>query len=430
MELMEVKIKTKNTVKSEMVYIFLLIPFFKPVGLATISTYNSVMQIWKLISVGMIVWWYFLKDWKITIYTKNSGILGFVLFGIIYILNCMRFGNDYSDILNNYVTNLVLLFFIIVISKKYNKQIKNFLNAIKNLFVFWIVVHTISLFLVRMEIMHFSDGGSDYCYIFGTDNYSAFAIIPMLIVVCYIIRLNNNKRKAFIKNALMCAIVAAGYICVHSISAALAALVMLIFQLFSGNWEHILKKITVKRTMLILVLLLFLILHYNIQNYFLAFIAETLGKGEKASTLNSRTIIWKFSIDLIKNKPLLGYGAFSQAAIDDFILYGIDHTHNLLLELLVRTGLIGTVSYIWFLIKPVSKKYKKLIKSKANVLVCGINVFLILSFMDVYPLMQYQYVLFAFLYCWGNIEKVYETEEYRERYDDRNRYSCIKLQEL
>ena len=412
-------------------YLFLLIPFFKPVGLATISGFNSIMQLWKVVSIVLLLLFYFPRSNNQRLFKNNKGIIGFLIFGIVYVVNCVRFGNDYSNILNNFITDCVLMYLIISTSVSRKKKINAFMSALCYLFIFWIIVQSLSIFVVRAGFLHLSDGSSgDYCYIFGTDNYSAFAMIPMIVVSCYIMRLKNSKRNYITKSIILCALVTVGYVYVRSISAAVACLLLLVFQVFSGKWKKLLKHITVKKTLLFLAIILFLIIRYDIQNYFLHFIAEVLGKGDKATTLNSRTIIWSMAIDLIKSKPKLGYGAFSQEMIDNYILYGIEHTHNLLLELLIRTGILGTMAYFYFLLVPLTKNYKKLLRSKSNILVCGMIIFLVLSFMDVYPLMQYQYVLFAFLYCWENMEKAYSDGECGDMYYEENRCGSLKLQEL
>lgn len=391
-----------------LIYLFLLIPFFKPVGLASIDIFNSIMQLWKVVSFALLLLFYFLHNIDFRISKKYIGIMGFLIFGLVYFINCVRFGNDYSNIINNIITDFVLIFFIIFMSRQSKHKIDAFMSALCILFVFWITFQFISIFAVRAGVLNLSDGScGDYIYVFGTDNYSAFAVIPMIVVACYIMRLRNKKKEFFIKSILLCVPITFGYIYVRSISAAFASLFLLILFVFNGKWNKLFKHITAKRTLLILGIMLFMILKYNIHNYFLSFISEALEKGEKASTLNSRTIIWSMAISLIENKPLLGYGAFSQQSIDDFILYGIDHTHNLVLELIIRTGFVGAIAYIYFLFAPLAKNYKKILESRSNILVCGTIIFLILSFMDVYPLMQYQYVMFSFLYCWQNIEKAY-----------------------
>lgn len=412
-------------------YLFLLIPFFKPVGLATINSFNSIMQLWKVVSIVLLLLFHFPRNNNLRLFRNNKGIIGFIIFGMVYLVNCVKFGNDYSNILNNFITDCVLMYLIISTSVSHKKKINAFMSALCYLFIFWIIVQSFSIFAVRAGFLHLSDGSSgDYCYIFGTDNYSAFAMIPMIVVSCYIMRLKNNKRNYITKSIILCALVTVGYIYVRSISAAATCLLLLVFQVFSRKWKKVLKYITVKKTLLFLVIILFLIIRFDIQNYFLHFIAEVLGKGDKATTLNSRTIIWSMAIDLIKSKPILGYGAFSQEMIDNYILYGIDHTHNLFLELLIRTGFVGTIAYFGFLLMPLTKNYKNLLRSKSNILVCGMIIFLVLSFMDVYPLMQYQYVLFAFLYCWENIEKAYIKEECGDLSYEENRYGSFKLQKL
>ena len=108
-------------------------------------------------------------------------------------------------------------------------------------------------------------------------------------------------------------------------------------------------------------------------------------------------------MDLIKQKPLLGWGNLSNEQILNYALYGTEHAHNIILEILLRTGGIGLISYIWFAISP-SKKLKKVLKSKAYYLLATQVCFWGLSIMDCYPLIQIQYCMMGLLYCWQEYE--------------------------
>ncbi len=104
-------------------YLFLLIPFFKPVGLATISGFNSIMQLWKVVSIVLLLIFYFPRSNNQRLFKNNNGIIEFLIFGIVYVVNCVRFGNDYSNILNNLITDCVLMYLIISTSVSRKKRL-------------------------------------------------------------------------------------------------------------------------------------------------------------------------------------------------------------------------------------------------------------------------------------------------------------------
>ena len=74
---------------------------------------------------------------------------------------------------------------------------------------------------------------------------------------------------------------------------------------------------------------------------------------------HDRQNIFEYSITLIKNRPLFGYGGNSIDYIYDNIgkynaVQNWGHTHNTLLEICVRYGLISTIFLLLFFVK----KYK------------------------------------------------------------------------
>ena len=73
--------------KYTILYVILLMPFFKPIGPAYYTNFNIIYQIWKLISFTFIILILIQTYRQKIILSKNYfGFLGLILFGIIYIL--------------------------------------------------------------------------------------------------------------------------------------------------------------------------------------------------------------------------------------------------------------------------------------------------------------------------------------------------------
>lgn len=166
--------------------LFLLIPFFKPIGLSYFNTINNIFKIWKLISM-MIIAYIILKDKKVYF---DRNFLGLFLFWIVYLINNLINKTDCINILSNTIS-IFLIFEMINYECKKN-QGNELLNALELLFTVYLTLQIISVFYIN--ITHkaiFQPIENDYIYFLGTDNYSAFQIIPMLTIIIY----NNALRK-------------------------------------------------------------------------------------------------------------------------------------------------------------------------------------------------------------------------------------------
>ena len=76
------------------------------------------------------------------------------------------------------------------------------------------------------------------------------------------------------------------------------------------------------------------------------------------SQFESRGVIWKYAIEIINDKPILGHGAESNEALydkkflqDSIVLTNlrIDRAHNLFLDITIWSGLIGLFFFVMFL---------------------------------------------------------------------------------
>ena len=371
--------------------LFLLIPFFKPIGLSYFTIINNSFKVWKLIAMIIIMYIIvkkLLKNKKVII---DKNFLGLFLFWLIYLINCLINKTDYTTVLSNAISIFLIFEFI-----HYECEIKKgneLLNALEILFTIYLILQIISVFYIN--ITHraiFEPIYNDYIYFLGTDNYSAFQIIPMLTIIIY----NNALRKEILcfKNIFLLIMVIICNIFTKSYTAIFASVILFVIIILNKKIKNILNFFSIKKIIFIYCLLLILILGFNIQYIFANLLENQIEKGV---SLNSRTIIWKNSLELIKTKILFGYGTLSNDMIKSYVLYGAGHAHNFLLELLLRTGIVGTISYIVFLLKTISKD---LLSNESKILYGGLLVFLILSFMDFYPEILYLYLLIGIMYYW------------------------------
>lgn len=392
----------KNILKNKKIIclILLLIPIFKPIGLTYYTSINNIFQILKIISLFIMIF-SIIKDIKGNEKKKYFYIIYLGVFWIIYIINSFIYRGNYLDILNNAITSVVLLIFI---KKEFDYDKGNLFKAFKFIFNSYLILHILSVGIINTIHIGIFDSESGTTYFLGKDNYSAFITIPMVTISLFINYV--EKREISWNYVIMLFILTLCYALTQSYTALLALSCFSVFIILLKFKVNLLKYISIRKTIILVIVLLFLISIFNIQNVFEYFL-NNIGKG---ITLNSRTIIWKDAIELIKEKPLLGYGDLSIDKINDYYLYGASHAHNFVLELLLRTGIIGTICYMLFLDKSVKYIYKReKTDMKISILILGVISYILISFMDFYPILQYQYCLFGILYCYS--EKVNKEEK-------------------
>ena len=115
-----------------------------------------------------------------------------------------------------------------------------------------------------------------------------------------------------------------------------------------------------------------LIVFLRFQNIFSYLIEDVL---KKDLTFTGRTIMWDYAILLIQKNPIIGYGYMDQET--ETILLGGAHSHNILLEQLLRGGIIYAILFA-LMIFLLSSKLKK-----ASKYLCETNIITTMSLITV-----------------------------------------------
>lgn len=89
-----------------------------------------------------------------------------------------------------------------------------------------------------------------------------------------------------------------------------------------------------------------LIFHAEISDYFSA-LHQSFSSNEYSDLLTSgRIMIWKTALEAWKEKPLFGHGWLGSWAVSDLLLEYVSDCHNNFVDLMLWTGLAGTIPYI------------------------------------------------------------------------------------
>lgn len=179
--------------------------------------------------------------------------------------------------------------------------------------------------------IHISD--MNKVYFFG--NYNSFInyFFPFIIIIYYL----TEEKKANIKILFLFGllIIYGTYYFARSLTSILVLSILIIYLLLFNTKKT--QKIFNLNTYIFLIFLLFF-----------GFVISRLGENlfskllvlfNKDITLNGRTEIWNNAVTNILKNPVWGYGVYtSESRV-------VAHSHNLILEILFRTGFVGGVLY-------------------------------------------------------------------------------------
>lgn len=338
---------------------------------------------------------------------RRTGFFALTLFWLIYLAGCIRVGDSVASVASAGFSSLLLI--LLVNYEMYSGKGMVLLEGLSKLFVVYIVLHILSVFLVKTGLIWMGFVGESPVFLFGMDNYSAFFIYPMLAIVLYYRQLRDGAF-GIAGWALLFGVIGV-YLLTKSVTAAGAGLLMVPFLFFKRQWAKLPKLLGVRWFMVAMALLLVGICVFQIQNL-LSSLLDSMSKGV---TLNSRTYIWECTLKLIPQRPWFGHGTFTETQLyEEYILYGTSHAHNILLELLLRTGVIGTAAYLFYLFSFSPLFTKRALPKAHSILLITLIGQLVLCFMDFYPTILVFYLFMQIMicsHCMTPFEKARQTDD-------------------
>lgn len=221
--------------------------------------------------------------------------------------------------------------------------------------------------------------------IFGYDNYSIFAIAPMLAVLFAI---DAIFRKKYSANSILLFILMLTEKMMTWAITSLVVLALMAIALYSIRYKTRLQSVFNHKTGFALLCgLSALVILLHAQDLLSPFF-EIFGKD---STISGRTTIWEAAFRSIGESPLFGHGRVegdSFLEITGLPLYekSWGHTHNGILEILFTTGIVGICLYIAFLISVFRSQNSTFsnFQTASKILLVGVFSYALLLFTDSY----------------------------------------------
>lgn len=386
---MTLKVKVKN-----FIIFAVLITYLKPFNVSLIPTLNTLYSIAKIIATFVLLL-YILNE-NVTLTKASKWCLAFLGWWTIAMLANGSMKNNIQTLLS--ILGILLLFNVMRRKPNGLNNILKYLSCISKVYIL-LQFYTI---VVEHPVLAESIVSFDK-YFLGSDNYSAFILIPLSGFIMSDAIMNKGKIKTwdyfFFGIAFLCLLIPKSWAGIFAYGAF-----MMVF--FFRKSAFLKKMVNVRSVFIIIVLLLILVIGFNFQTHF----EKILNMFGKVG-MNSREIIWPKAIYAIMQKPILGYGMLTDNQISSYILYGTTHTHNIVLEFLMDSGIIGSFfAFMWFKSAVIVKK--ELLKSDAimSLLYC-IVAYLLCATLDFYIALIY---FWALIFLFDSIKMQFMREKNKE----------------
>ncbi|MDD3241996.1 MAG: hypothetical protein PHQ64_04440 [Bacilli bacterium] len=366
------KNKEKNKILLKILYIIILLPFFQiPYfvdNYAKIPTIYNILNIFSYFSILVLV----LKSRS---YSKiiNYLILFLAILTISSIIN--KTANFYAikDILN-------ILFLCLIVDYGTRKDSTNFFKSLSLILTTLVYINFLTIFL-NPTGMYSSKTGYIENWFLGYKNTHILFIIPA-IMFSFLCEYKEDKKLSF-PDYLLLAVSIISTIKVNNGTGLIGIFIITIFILSKKVFDN--KTIfNIKNYIITYIASFLLIVFFRAQNIFSYLIVDILGKD---ITFTGRTFIWDKALLYIKQKPLLGYGNVSF----EFNKY-IFSTHNAILGILHKTGIIGLTAFVIFVLKGINPLWKNRDKYISKFVSIVIFSYLLMMITESYNFIYYIYI--------------------------------------
>lgn len=339
---------------------FILLSFFTPDGMTTIGNQDYIQNV-AFLNISVVtkgvsyMYWirnlagiYYCVLQGMDLIKQNSKIrFSFTIVSIFATFSLWIIVGAYFNGVNLYPVLIHMAYCLgyMLLAKKSIRDEKylyfdNLLLISKSLMI-------INLILV-IGFPHGITTGRDYLstpyYFLGIKNQ----VTPLLIMASMLLFMDYSRKKNLKKLLIFQVVILLNAILMESGTSMLCVVLMILGNMLQirralpTSYNEGKKRSKGYRHILIFAILLSVgIVFFNVQNIFSWLIVGLLNKD---LSLSGRTTTWKLAIDQFLTKPILGYGY-------GHMVTGHYYAHNLILELLVTTGIVGFVLYAMIALK-------------------------------------------------------------------------------
>lgn len=320
-------------------YLLLLLPFCLPEIVYFSSTISWIVRIWKI----FVVLYSFTIGLKY--YRELSGCTKPLVLMFLYIalVSCFNWSIPYVAA---YEISLVILFNHYNITKDWN-----FLKIFVRISEIFIIANLVTI-LVYPDGMYSTveiiDEGVGYekNWLLGYKNPMIRFMLPACVVSHVLYGGDKGKKEWRAWGLTIISLVTTLLVDSSTGFGGMLLFILTILLYKYGDWKLAKKLFTLKNILIVVLLIDFsFIIIQEIGGF--AWIIETV--FNRKSDLTGRTDIWRVSIELIKDNPIVGYGANAGDVLAKNSY--AHHPHNFLLYTLLQGGIIALSLFFATVIK-------------------------------------------------------------------------------
>ena len=291
---------------------------------------------------------------------STSFYLLFLIIALLSTLNSLNVTESIIELTRYFIIFIILFFSYSIINNK-----RTYIDGAIFALVGFLFIETCYILIIFFENYSFDSPPTrirEFQGLAYNQNIASNSILVKIPLALFIFIKTKNRLIKYLLGALI-AISVFDILIIGSRSAIIGIYALLIFliifllflkklKLFSVNRKNLLKPIVIILSVFIL------------QNYLYINSKENLQAVNRSielndSSSNTRLMLWKSSIEMIKDFPLLGIGIGNWKVVsikyvkNNMQLYNVPkHTHNDFIQMFSETGIIGGLFYLLFFISP------------------------------------------------------------------------------
>lgn len=261
--------------------------------------------------------------------------IAFGVYAIIYLVTIVT--NDASQLIS-WFSNIMNIFVFITAFKMYRHRISQLLGMVAVVFSFYVYLNILRTFLVPDQTGYLIGG-----------NYNQMGLALFVAVVVNVLY-SASVRKAYFNTGCV-ALVSVFSVANAGSMTATTAYVLLILCMWLSCYRISNVLIPMAFGSVLVFYVVVVVMSGEITNPFMVYFIEDI--LHKDLTFTSRTAVWEKALDLIVQRPVLGYGELTVAWNET--MFNVKTPHNMLFLTLLTGGFVWLTSLVWISIISVKK---------------------------------------------------------------------------
>ena len=401
--------------KKDILFLFLIIPFFKPLYFQYDSQWQwaeNIFVAWKVVAAAVILGILFIYVWN---YSRISKIVLWTALFEISILVSTIYNRGYME--RALIDGISMISYVSLLYLEIKYNCKRMLRLLNYLMVILLFLNLLSIILFPDGIPADLYGNTENALFFMVIDNGSALFLAFVIVIVVLDGLINMRKITWKKGAVMGACLLSAVLS-NSVTAIITVIILLlsvIFVLFSDFTRFQNPKL-----FMIIYLILILYLFSMQENVVTDFIMTNL--FHRTGNFTGRYVLWSAAFNMIRMHPWLGYGRSAQ----DYIATwgGYYSSHNYILEIMLQGGIIALILFGVVVMAGVGRLYKMRHFKASTCLIFFLMTILIAAMMESAVHSVYIFGIFVFCYYCQKLEASGWEKRNEKRIAERDS-SCL-----